>query len=105
MQSGIQGMPGVQQVVQPGGGGDNVYRSSLDFLTASSYTSTPVETQFTGDDTFSLEELLEQVDRYEDTPRDTGGVGRGAPKKKKGKGKKVVGESSQLADDDSVWGK
>ena len=44
------------------GGGDNVYRSSLDFLTASSYTSTPVETQFTGDDTFSLEELLEQVD-------------------------------------------
>ena len=53
-------------------GGDNVYRPSLDFFTASSHTSTPMETQFTGDDTFSLEELLEQVNRYDDTPIQTG---------------------------------
>ena len=38
-------------------GGDTVYRPTFDFLTASSHTSTPVETQFTGDDRVSLHEL------------------------------------------------
>ena len=67
-------------------GGDNVYRPSLDFLTAGSNTSTQVETQFTGNDTFSLEEL--GIDVNADTPLPTEGVGRSAPKKKgKGKGK------------------
>ena len=85
LQPGMQGMSGVQPRA------DNVYRLSLDFLTASSHTSTSVETQLTGDDTFSLEELLQQVDRYGDTPILPRGVGRGraAPKKKKrAKGKK-----------------
>ena len=52
-----------------------------------------METHFTGDETFSLEELLQEVDRYGDTPIQTGGVGRGrpAPKKKRAKGKRVVG--------------
>ena len=57
------------------GRGDNVYRPPLDFLTASSHTSTAVETQFTGDEIFSVEELLEQVDRYDATRRGGGRVG------------------------------
>ena len=75
-------------------GGDIVYRPSLDFLTASSHTSTPVETQFTGDDLLSVHEM--GIDLGDpDTPVPSG---RPAPKKKKGK---VVGESSQLADHDT----
>ena len=104
MQPGMQMIPGLGAEMQmmpgwqPGGaardagdaGGDNVYRPSLDFFTASSHTSTPTETRYTGVKTFSLEELgiaLEEAN----TPVQTGGVGRGrgrgAPKKKrKGKG-------------------
>ena len=47
MHPGMQGPPG----------GDTVYRPSLDFLTASSHTSTLVETQFTGDDLLSLHDM------------------------------------------------
>ena len=88
MHSGLQGMPGEE---------GQCHRPSLDFLTASSHTSTPVETQFTGIETFSLEELGIDIDDA-DSPIQTGGVGqgRGAPKKR-GKGKGVVGESSQPA--------
>ena len=82
---GVQGSPG----------GDAVYRPSLDFLTASSHTSTPVETQFSGDDLLSLHDM--GIDLGEDdTPVP---ATRAAPKKKtRGKGKgKAVGESSQPA--------
>ena len=48
---------GIQPEVQGSPVGDTVYRPTLDFLTALSHTSTPLETQFTGDDRFSLHEL------------------------------------------------
>ena len=71
--SGMQVMLGWQPGMQPGllgmPGGDNVYHPSLDFLSASSHTSTPAETQYTGDETFSLEEL--GID-LEDSPIHTG---------------------------------
>ena len=69
-------------------------------MTASSHTSTPVETQFTGDDRFSLHELGIDIGEA-DTPVP---AGRAAPKKKKKtKGKSnVVGESSQPAVDDTT---
>ena len=73
MHPGMQGSPGE----------DTVYRLSLNFLTASSHTSTQVEMQFTGDDLLSLHEM--RIDLGEpDTPVP---AGRAAPKKKKTKGR------------------
>ena len=64
-----------------------------------------METQFTGNDRFSLQELGIDVEEA-DTPVPTGGAERGrvAPKKKKkNKGKsKVVGESSRPTVDDTT---
>ena len=95
----LHGMyPGMPGGVQGSPGGDAVYRPSLDFLTASSHTSPPVEKQFTGDDLLSLHEMgIDLVDP--DTPVL---AGRAALKKKKANGKgKVVGESSQPGVDDT----
>ena len=84
MHPGMQGSPG----------GDTVYRPSLDFFTASSHTSTQVETQFTGDDLLSLHDM--GIDLGDpDTPVPTGRAT--AKKKKKTKGKaKAVGESLKM---------
>ena len=95
--AGVVGGGANRDAGDAGGRGDNVYRPSLDFFTAFSHTSTPSETQFTGVEIFSLGEL--RIDLEEADTLVPGGVGRGqGESKKKRKGKRVVGESSQPAD-------
>ena len=67
---------------------DNVYRPYMDLLSSDSPQSTPMDTQFTGIDTFTFEELGLSPVRKTPSEAETAARGRGKGRGKgKGKGK------------------